>query len=143
LAIWPGLPAAFLGLEQVHELDGREEPHAQVVMHDRLHADRGREMGLAGAWAADEHDVVGLLDEVAAVQRLHEGGVHRALLELEAREIAIGGEARGLELVLDRADLPLGDLGLDQIGEDALGLLERGALLQGEIGDGLRHAVEF
>jgi hypothetical protein len=44
---------------------------------------------------------------------------------------------------LNRADFPFGDLGLDEIGEDALGLLERGALLLGEIGDGLRHAVEF
>ena len=62
------LAGGLLGLEQVHELDGREEPHSQVVVHDGLHADGGREMRLAGAGAADQHDVVRLLDEVAAVQ---------------------------------------------------------------------------
>ena len=35
-------------------------------MFDRLHADRGGDVGLAGARSADQHDVVGVFDELTA-----------------------------------------------------------------------------
>ena len=41
--------------------------------------------------------------EVAAAQRLDEYHVDRVLHELKTREIAVGREARGLQLILDRA----------------------------------------
>ena len=81
--------------------------------------------------ATDEHHVVSMLDEVAVMERLHGRNVHRTLLELEAREIPIRGEAYGRQLILDRADFPFRDFGLDEVGEDALGLFERGAVLLG------------
>ncbi len=68
----------------VDELDGGEAPNPQVVVHDGLHADGGGEMRLAGAGPADEDGVMGVLDEVAAVQRFDERGIDGAVLELEA-----------------------------------------------------------
>lgn len=62
------LAGELLQLKRVDQLDGREEAHAAMQMFDRMHAERGGEVRLAGAWAADEHDVLGLAHEVAAVQ---------------------------------------------------------------------------
>ena len=41
-------------------------------MLDGLDAERGRDMGLAGAGAADQHDVVGAVHELAAMQLPHQ-----------------------------------------------------------------------
>jgi hypothetical protein len=63
------LGSGLLGLEVVDQLDGLEEPHAQVMVHDGLHADGGGKMGLAGARAASEYDVVRLGGTPAAASR--------------------------------------------------------------------------
>ena len=42
------------------------------MMLNRLHAKGGSDMGLAGARAADKHDVVGIVHELASVELSHE-----------------------------------------------------------------------
>jgi hypothetical protein len=65
-------------------------------MLDGLHADGGSDMGLACAGTADQDDVVGLVEEVAAMQLSDQGLVDLAAGEVEAIEVAIGWEASGL-----------------------------------------------
>jgi len=79
-----GLTVGFFDLELVNELDGGEAPDPQVMMHDGLDADGGGEMCLARPRSADKDNIVGVLDEVAAVQGFDEGHVDSAVLELEA-----------------------------------------------------------
>jgi hypothetical protein len=54
--------------ESVDEFDGGEEPDALVVMLDGLDADRRGEMRLPRAGAADQVDVVSVLQELASVE---------------------------------------------------------------------------
>src|SRR5690606_38448638 len=138
-----GLALGFLLLERVDELDGGEEADTLAMMLDRLHAKGGSDMGLAGAWAADKHDVVGVVHELASVELSHEGLVDLAAGEVEAGQVAIDREAGRLELIGYGPDLPLGHLGLQELRQDGDSGLEGGRSLFGEFGDGLRHAVHL
>ena len=98
-AICPGFALKLLLFESVDEFDGGEEPDALAVMLDGLDADRRGEMRLPRAGAADQDDVVGVLQELAAVKLAHERLVDLAAGEVEAGKVAIVREAGGLELV--------------------------------------------
>ena len=54
--------------ERVDEFDGGEEPDALAVMLDGLDADRRGEVRLAGSGTSDQDDVMGVLEELAAVE---------------------------------------------------------------------------
>ena len=82
------------------------------MMLDRLHAERGGDVGLACSGAADEHDVVGLVHELTAMELPHEGLVDLAAGKVEAGQITIDGEASSLELIGDGPDLPLDRTGM-------------------------------
>ena len=83
------LASGLFLFERVDQFQGGVEPDAPVQMGDGLYAERGGEVGLAGPGSADEHDVVGLLHELAAVQLADQRCVHRALGEVEAGEVAV------------------------------------------------------
>ena len=85
--------------ERVDEFDGGEEPDALAVMLDGLDADRRGEVRLAGSGTADQDDVVGVLEELAAVELTRQRLVDLAAGEVEAGEVAIVRKARDLELV--------------------------------------------
>src|ERR1700728_2430346 len=89
----------LLLFESVDEFDGGEEPDALAVMLDGLAADRGGEMRLPRAGAADQDDIMGVSQELAAVELTRERLVDLAAGEVEAGEIAIVREASRLELV--------------------------------------------
>ena len=95
-AIWPGLPWLFLS-ESVDQFDGGEEPYALAVMLDGLDADRGGEMRLPRAGAADQDDIVGVFQELASVESAQLRLVDLAAGEVEASKIAIIREASGLD----------------------------------------------
>src|ERR1700719_4841567 len=76
-------------LEGVDEFDGGEEPDAFAMMLDGLDADRGSEMGLAGAGAADQDDIVRVLQELAAMKLTCERLVDLATGEVEAGQVSI------------------------------------------------------
>ena len=68
----PGGDLSWLALKlllfkSVDELDRGEEPDALAMMLDGLDADRRGEMRLACARSADQDDVVGVFQELAAV----------------------------------------------------------------------------
>ena len=97
----------------------------------------------AGARTTDQDNIVDGLNKVTTVQLPDQGFVDLAAGKIEASQIAIDREAGDLELVGHGADLPLGGLRLEQLGEYRNGGLEgRGALLCQFI-DGLRHAVHL
>ena len=85
--------------EGVDEFDGGEEPDALAVVLDGLDADRRGEMRLARAGAADQDDIVGVFQKVAAMELTCERLVDLAAGEVEAGEIAIVRKASGLELI--------------------------------------------
>ena len=142
-AIWPGFSLALLLFEGVDEFDGGKEPDAFAVMLDGLDADRGGEMRLARAGTADQDDVVGVFQELAAMKLANERLVDLAAGEVEAGKVAIVRKAGGLELIGRRSDFSVGRLRLQELGQDRQRRLEgRGALL-GQFADGLSHAVHF
>ncbi len=67
----PSLPARpSFGLEPVDQIDGVEKPSARSGA-DTGARDRHRQMRLAGAGPADQHDVALLRDEVTAGEVTH------------------------------------------------------------------------
>src|SRR5258708_36835993 len=68
----PGGDLSWLALklllfESVDEFNGGEEPYALAMVLDGLDADRGGEMRLACAGAADQDDIVSVFQELAAM----------------------------------------------------------------------------
>ena len=68
-----GLSLKLFLFEGVDELDGGEESDALAVVFDGLDADRGGEMRLAGAGAADQDDIVCVFQELAAMELPRDG----------------------------------------------------------------------
>jgi hypothetical protein len=83
----------------VDEFDGGEEPDALAVMLDGLDADRRGERRLPRAGTADQDVIVGVFQELAAMELTCERLVDLAAGEVEASKIAIVRESSGLELV--------------------------------------------
>jgi hypothetical protein len=104
----PGLALGLFLFEGVDQFDGREEADLAAVMLDGLDAEGGRDMGLAGAGPADQHDVLGPVDELARCSWPDGGLVDLAGGEVEAGEVLVGREARGLHVIGDGADLAFG-----------------------------------
>ena len=82
-----GLSLVLFLFESVDEFDGGEEPYALAVMLDGLDADRRGEVRFARAGAADQNDIVGVFQELAAVELTRERLVDLAADEVEAGEI--------------------------------------------------------
>ena len=133
----------LLLLKRVDQVDGGEEPDLLAVVFGRLDAERGGDVGLAGAWAADQHDIIGVVDELAAVQLPDHRLIDLAGREVEAGQILVCWEASRLDLVGDRPDLALGDLGLEQLGEDRNRRGKGGSALLDKIAGRLGHAIHL
>src|ERR1700760_1772302 len=103
----------LLLFESVDEFDGGEEPYALAVMLDGLDADRGGEMGLARA--ADQDDIVGVFQELAAMKLTCERLVDLAAGEVEAGKVAIVRKAGRFKLVGRRPYLPVGCFRLQEL----------------------------
>ena len=92
-----GFALKLLLFESVDEFDGGEEPYALAVMLDRLDADCGGEMRLARAGAADQDDIVRILQELATMELTCERLVDLAAGEVEAGKVAIVRKAGRFE----------------------------------------------
>src|SRR5277367_5734282 len=100
----PGCDLSWFALklllfESVDQFNGGEEADALAMVLDRLDADRGGEMRLACAGAADQDDVVRILQELAAMKLTGERLVDLAAGEVEAGKVAIVRKAGGFELI--------------------------------------------
>src|SRR5580692_7839176 len=101
-----GFALKLLLFEGVDEFDGGEEPNALAVLLDGLDADRRGEMRLPRARAADQDDIVRVLQELATMELSYERLIGLAAGEVKAGEVAVVWEAGRLELVGGRSDLP-------------------------------------
>src|SRR4029078_12371151 len=100
-------------------------------------------MGLASAGPADQHDVALLSEEAPTCQVVDQRLIDRSAVELEVVEVLCTRQLGDGELVLDRARLLLADLGLEEVTDDALGLM---LTLDGgghDLLEGVLHAVEL
>src|ERR1700693_4899193 len=111
-----GFALKLLLFESVDEFDGGEEADALAMMLDRLDADCGGEMRLARAGAADQDDIVRILQELATMELTCERLVDLAAGEVEAGKIAIVRKAGGLELIGRRSHLPVCRLRPQELG---------------------------
>src|SRR5690242_13613290 len=80
----PRLSLQLLLFEGVDELDRREEANSLAMMLDSLDADSRSEVRLARAGAADEDDVVRVLQELATMELADKRLVDLAIGEVEA-----------------------------------------------------------
>src|SRR6476660_9710867 len=94
-----GFALQLLLFESVDEFDGGEEPDALAMVLDGLDADRGGEMCLACAGTADQDNIVGVFQELAAMELTCERLVDRAAGEVKAGKVAIVRKAVGFELI--------------------------------------------
>src|ERR1700761_3996307 len=106
----------LLLFKSVDQLNGREEPDALAVMLDGLDADRGGEMCLAGSRAANQDDIVRILQELASVELTRKRLVDLAAGEVEAGKVSIVREAGRFELIGGRAHFPVRRLRLQELG---------------------------
>src|SRR5271156_306401 len=104
--------------EGVDEFDGGEEPDALAVVLDGLDADRRGEMRLTGAGAADQDDIVGVFQELAAMELACERLADLAAGEVEAGEVAIVRKAGRFELIGRRSHLSVGRLRFQKLRQD-------------------------
>ena len=116
------LAGASFGLELVDEIDDVEEAAARAVA-DAGTRDGDGEMGLACSGAADEDDVALIGQEVAAGEIADEGFVDGRVLEVEVVDVLGERQLGDGDLVFDGAGLLLGDLGCEEIADDALRLV--------------------
>lgn len=103
---------ATLGLEAVHQVDDVEEAAAGAIP-DAGAGDRDGEVGLAGPGAADQDDATLVGQELAGREVAHERFVDGRAREGELVDILGERQLGDGDLVLDRAGLLLGDLGLE------------------------------
>ena len=137
----PWRPARPSASSSVDEVDDVEEASAGAVA-DAGARDRDREVGLAGSGAADEDDVALVSQELAAGELAHEVLVDGGAGEGELGDVLGQRQLGDRDLVLDRARLLLGDLGLKEVADDLLWLVRP---LYGDLDDlveGGLHAVE-
>src|ERR1700690_1909304 len=116
----PGGDLAWFALKlllfkSVDEFNGGEEADALAVMLDGLDADRGGEMRLPRAGAADQDDIVRILQELASVELTRKRLVDLAAGEVEASKVSIVREAGRFELIGGRAHFPVRRLRLQEL----------------------------
>src|ERR1700733_213278 len=139
----PTLPSVTgLDLEPVDEIDHIVEP-ATGSGADAASGNGNGQMGFAGASSTHEHCVALLGDELAAGEVTHECLVDRRALKLEVVEVFGERQLGNGELVLDRACLLLVDLSVEQITDDALGLMLAFDGRGHNLVEGGLHAVEL
>ena len=86
---------------------------------------------------------MGVFQELAAVKLANQRLVDLAAGEVEAGEVAVVREPRGLELVGGRSHFSVGRLRLQELRQDRQRRLEGRRALLGQLADGLRHAVHL
>jgi hypothetical protein len=108
-------PGDLLLLERVDQVDGRVETRSLAVLGDGSDAERGGEVRLAGSRAADQHDVLRGVCELAGSELGDETPIHTGRFEVEAGEIAVYGEAGRVHLVANRSQRAVRAFGLEQV----------------------------
>src|SRR5512147_409062 len=112
------MAAAGLPFQPVDQVDDGVEP-APGSAADAGPGDGNGEMALAGSCATDEDSIALLGKESARCQLVHQCLVDRRAVESEVADILGERQLGDGQLVLDRPRLLLGNLGLEQITDNA------------------------
>ncbi len=138
-----GFAGGLLLFERIDQIHRREEAHPFAVPCDRLDTQRGGQMRLAGACAADQHDVLGALSEFGGGKDPDLPAIDLRLFEIETSQIAMDRKARRVHLVANRAQPAVDGLGLDQVLDQTfVGRQPGGRALFQPFGVTARHAVQ-
>ena len=138
-----GLAGGFLPLQRVGEFDGGVETDALAVLRDGGDTQRRGQMGLTGAGATDQHDVLGLVGETERGKTLDLPTIDFGLIEVKAGQITVDREFGRSHLVRRGADSPVGGFGGDQFLQQPFGGLQRGvAAVLAPLAVTLGHAVQ-
>lgn len=86
-------------LQQIDKLNRGDEAYALAMCTDGLDAQTDRQVRLTCAQSADEHHVVGRVQELHLEQFAHQSFVQVGMLELETDKVAVRGELRQAHLV--------------------------------------------
>src|SRR5438874_2514510 len=113
---------AGLDLEAIDEVDHVVKAPTGAGS-DAASGDCDGQMGLAGAGAADQHDVALLGDEAAGGEVIDQRPIDGRVFELEVLKVLSKRQLGDGELVLDRTGLLLIDLGGEQVADNALGFV--------------------
>src|SRR3546814_5700291 len=92
----------------IDQFDRGEEADPLSKMLDGLDTERRGDVGLSGAGTTDQHDIVGAVDKLAAMELADQRLVDFAAGKVEARQIPIGGKPGCLELIGNGAHLSFG-----------------------------------
>lgn len=139
----PGLSLGLFPFEGVDQLDGGEEADLATVMFDGLDAEGGCDIGFAGARAADQDHALGTLHELAGVQRPDGGLVDLAGNKVEACEVLVGREPRGLHVRGKRSDLTFRQFSLQELRQHRDCSFKGRCALLDQVSDGLSNAIHF
>jgi hypothetical protein len=118
-------------------------PNAPGAAADAGASDGDGGVALAGACAADQHDVALLLDEAAGGEVADQRLVDVGRVEVEVFEVLGERQLGDGHLVLDRARLLLVDLGPEQVAHHLLWLMLALHRRGEDAVVGAAHAVEF
>ena len=110
--------AAGLGLEAVDQIDDIVEPPAGAVADQGAGNSDGK-VRFAGSGAADQDDIALIGDEGAGGKVMDQARIDRCAGEVEVVQILGQRQFDNGELVADRSGLFLGDLGSQQVTDDA------------------------
>ena len=86
---------SLFALQQIDEINCVVEAHALALM-DRGHTEGNGQMGFAGTGAADQNQVVGCFQIIAASQVLNTCRIDGRFGKIKPGEISMQREARGL-----------------------------------------------
>jgi hypothetical protein len=94
-------------------------PNASGAVADERAGDGDGEMGLAGSCAADENKIALVSDKAAGGQIAHQALIDRCAGEVERVDVLGQRQLGDGHLVADGPGLFLGDLGLQEVADDA------------------------
>lgn len=106
-----GVALGLLLFQRVDQIHGRVKAHAFAVADDAGHTQGCSKVRFAGTGPAHEHDAVRRFGEGQIDQLLNQLAIHRRSAEVEAGQVAMDREARGVHLGLHRAQRPVGAAG--------------------------------
>ena len=94
-----GLSLGLFLFEGIDQFDGGEEADLAAMMLDGLDTEGRRDMGLARSWPPDQHDILGAVHKLTAMEGPNGGLVDLTGGEVEAREVLVGRGEEGQQTV--------------------------------------------
>ena len=109
------LAVTFLPFQHIDQVDRGVKAYSLALGSNASNGNRGGQVGLACAWAANEYSVLRRVRERHGGQLSYQCLVDLGRIEIEASQVAVQRELGRKHLVTDRAHGPVGLFGLQQV----------------------------